>query len=620
MQADPTSRRTETGHRPTNAPAETGGASGLGHLTPILLTTGLGLVLCSVANALARATLSPSQLIYWAGILLIALPIFYRLTSRQASAGERLALVCLLGLSLYCVKVIRDAPLFTFSDELVHAFNAEQIGARHHLFRANEILPVTPFYPGLEGATSALMKLTGMSSFGAGIVVVGAARLSLVMALFLLFARISGSARTAGLAVAIYTGNFNFLFWGAQYSYESLSLPLLAVVLMALAEREDTSREWAREWAVPILLGTAAIVVTHHLTSYALVVIVGALSIAYWLMRRTWGWANPWRFAVVAAVLAVGWMLLVATETFGYLSPVLGDAFQAIFNTASGEAAPRGLFEAKGTATVDTPIVARAVALLAVALLAVALPVSLTRLWQRHRTDPFALIFGLGALAFFGTLALRLAPEAWETGNRASEFLFIGLAFTVACAGFELWRPRGRPWLGRALLSAGLGVVLVGGAIAGWPWDLQLASPLRVSAEGKTIVSPPLGMAEWARRNLPENGRYAANPADARMLMTPGGKTTLAGKTPDIEDILIEPGLSGWELPLLERNEIRYLVVDRREIASNALKGYSFRIRGRPELSRLLSTDVVTKFKEFPDASRIYSSGDIAVFDLEGRP
>ena len=46
-------------------------------------------------------------------------------------------------------------------------------------------------------------------------------------ALFVLFTRVSGSARLAGIAVMIYAGNSNFLFWGAQYSYESLSLPLL---------------------------------------------------------------------------------------------------------------------------------------------------------------------------------------------------------------------------------------------------------------------------------------------------------------------------------------------------------------------------------------------------------
>src|SRR4051794_39373005 len=167
--------------------------AGVGHLPPIVLAAGAGLLVCAVANALARATLAPSPLIFWAGILILALPIFYRLTSREASPGERLALVCLLGLSLYAVKVVRDAPLFTFSDELVHAFNASQIVEHNHLFHFNPILPVTPNYPGLEGATSALMTLTGMSPYGAGIVIVGAARLALVAAMFFLFSRVSGS-------------------------------------------------------------------------------------------------------------------------------------------------------------------------------------------------------------------------------------------------------------------------------------------------------------------------------------------------------------------------------------------------------------------------------------------
>lgn len=589
----------------------------VGPLPPIVLAAGAGLLVCSVANALARATLAPSQLIFWAGVLIIALPIFYRLTSREASSGERLALVCLLGLSLYLVKVVRDAPLFAFSDELVHAFNAGQIVQHNHLFEFNPILPVTPNYPGLEGATSALMTLTGMSPYGAGIVLVGAARLVLVAAMFFLFSRVSGSPRIAGLGVAIYAGNFNFLYWGAQFSYESLSLPIFLFVLMAFAERGEEPRRAGREWALPIVLGTAAIVVTHHLTSYALALFLAGLAFAYWYVRKDWSWPNPWRYAVFAGVLATAWLLLVASSTFGYLAPVLSDAFEAIFNTASGESAARGIFQGKEASIPATPLLAKAVAVLAVLLLAAGLPFGLKRVWGRWREQPFALIFMLSALGFFATLALRLAPEAWETGNRASEFLFVGLAFVLACCGLDQWRPRVRPWLGRVAATAALGVVLVGGAIAGWPWDLQLARPLRAEVDGGTISSAPLALAEWAGHNLPRDERLAAGTANARLLMVPGERTTLAGKTPDIQDILEEPAFSTWELPLLRENDIRYVVVDRRELSSETLRGYFFTTKGELGSEQLLPRAAVTKFTTLPGAAKIYSSGSITVYDLE---
>lgn len=589
-----------------------------GHLAPITLCAGLGLLLCSYANALSRQLLHPTELILWAGVLLIALPIVYRLTSRDASPRERLVLVCLLGLSLYGVKVVRDAPIFSFSDEVVHVFNANQITAHHHLFRDNSILPVTPSYPGLEGATSALTTITGLSSYWAGIVIVGAAKVSLLAALFLLFNRVSGSARTAGLATAIYAGNFNFLYWGSQFSYESLSLPLFVVVLMAVAERDATPRSWARDWAVPIVLGTSAIVVTHHLTSYALAAFLAGIALAYWLVKRDWSWPNPWPYAAFTAALATVWLLLVANSTFGYLSPVLGGAFEAIFNTASGEAPPRGLFEGRGPAAPHTPFLARSVALLAILLLLAALPLGLARVWQRHRRNPFALVFGVAAIAFFGTLALRLAPAAWETGNRAGEFLFIGLAFVLASAGLQNWAPRKNPRIGRALLTAAVGVVIVGGAIAGWPWDLQLAAPVRASAEGHTISSPSLALAEWARQETSPDARFGANLADARLLLAPGERVAFAGKNPDIQDMLLELSFSSenWEVPLLRENGIHYIVTDGREISLDATRGYSFSEDGEATIERA----AILKFSELQGARRIYSSGDVSVYELGGIP
>jgi hypothetical protein len=587
-----------------------------GYVAPIALCAGLGVLLCAYVNTLSRQLEDPNPILFWIGVLLVIVPIAYRLTSRDASPMERLALVCLMGLALYAVKLVRDAPVFTFTDEYVHAFNADQIAAHHELFRFNPILPVTADYPGLEGATSALMTITGLSSYWAGAVIVGAARLSLMAGLFVLFGRISGSARTAGLAIAIYAGNFNFFYWDVQFSYVSLALPLMIVVLMAISERGAGPVDRAREWLAPIGLGIAAIVATHHLTSYALAVFLAALALAYWLVNRDWQWPNPWRYAIFAAALAGFWFVFVADGTFDYLSPVLSDAFESIFNTASGETGARTLFQGKGATVIETPLLARGVALLGVALLAAALPFGLRRVWRRYRSEPFVLVFSIAAVGFFATLLLRLAPSGWETGNRAGEFLFIGLAFVVAIAGFADWAPRGRAWLGRGAISAGIAVVVVGGAIAGWPWDLQLAAPLRAEAEGRVISSPPLALAEWSRQNVPADSRLGSTSADARLLLSPGERVALAGKTPDIQDILIEPAFGDWELPLLRENDVSYVVTDSRVISGDATRGFSFVQEGDESVPR----ENIVKFGGFDSAHRVYSSGTISVYELGNAP
>jgi hypothetical protein len=597
---------------PSDAPAPR-----VGRFPLIAFCAGLGLLICSIANALSRSTETTTTLIYWAGLLLIVLPIFYRLTSRDASPRERLALVCLLGLSLYGVKVVRDSLLFTFPDEFVHAYTASQVVEHHHLFQPNVLLPATPRYPGLEGATSALMTLTGMSSFGAGIIVVGAARLVFVMSLFFLFARLGGSARFAGIGVAVYTGSSNFLYWGAQFSYESLALPLLVLILMAFVEREEAPRSWRVAWLVPIVLGIVAVVLTHHMTSYAMVVILIALAVAYRLMKVPK--PNPWRLAAFALVVTGAWLVLKADTTVGYLFPVLENAVDATLDTVSGESAPRTLFHASktGVATATTPWFARLVALAAIALLGVGLLFGLREVVRRRLSEPMTVIFSLGALCFFGALSLRFAPAAWETGNRAGEFLFLGLAFVVAYAVLLVLKARRSESWRRGAVACGLAVVTIGGAISGWPWDSQLAKPIRVSADGNEIVSEPLGLALWASTHL-SGRRFAAPEADGRLLFAPANLIALTGQGPDIEDIVAEPDFPGWQQRILRNHKLRFVVADRRLIAKDNVRGYFFSVPGFGD-NRLLPKGVINKFARLP-AARVYDSGRIVLFDLEDRP
>lgn len=573
------------------------------------------MLLCAGNNALARATVLSSTLPYWAGLLLIVVPIFFRLTSLKPSFAERFSLVGLLALALYGVKVGRDALLYTFSDEPIHAFNAHQIVTHHHLFEPNPILGATPDYPGLEGAASALMSLTGLSSFGAGILLVGAARLVFMLALFLLFTRLSGSPRLAGLGTAIYTGSANFIFWGVQFSYESLALPLLVVVVLAVAEWDASDDRFRATWTVPILLGISAVVVTHHLTSYFLALVLIALAVLHRVLRVSR--PSPWPFAAFAAAAAAAWLLLVAGETVGYIFPVLADAFKATINTASGEQAPRTLFNPTSNDIGTTPALARLVALTGVGLLAFGFLAGILGVLRRFRRDPFVLVLCLGAAAFFGALMLRFAPEAWETGNRAAEYFFIGLAFVVGAGIVARLGKTEADTRRRAMIAVAMGVVTIGGGISGWPWDAQLAEPVKISAKGNAIESEPLALGEWARRKLP-NGRFASPNGDARLLLSPGNVIAKAGSSPNVEDVLAARTLSDWMLPLLRVDDLRYVVADRREVSEDAVRGYYFEVPDTGD-TRLRPLSTGHKFAKIP-AGRVYDSGRIVIYDLEDGP
>jgi hypothetical protein len=597
-----------------------GAGSPLGWLPAIVLCSAVGLLLCTVDETLSHATLDPPLSLYWLGLLLIGVPIFYRLTSEAASPGERLALVALLGLALYGVKIARDPLMFGYSDEPIHAYNASQIAEHGRLFFYNPLISVTPFYPGLEGATAALMSLTGLSSFGAGLIVVGAARVLLMLALFAIFLRLSGSARAAGLGAAVYVGSFNFLYFSAQYSYESLALPLFVAVLAAIAERSVAAREDVRSWAPPLLILIAGIVVVHHVTSYALVLTLVVLSLLFWRFRRDA--PNPWPFAVATLGLTVTWLVVVASTTVGYLRPVFDRAFSQTIDTITGGQGPRALFESGGgggASLVPTPAPAKAVALLAILILFAAAALGLRAIWPRPRREPFLFIFALAAIGFFASLLLRFVPAAWETGNRASGFFFIGLAFIVVCATLHplVFRLTTRAF--RVVITASLAIVLIGGVIAGWPWDLHLALPARATADGNQVVSEPLGLAEWAGGHL-KGARFAAPQADARLLAVPGGETALTGGRPNVDSVIKSTEFLKGQLQILYSNNLRYVVADIRDRSDDAVRGARFSMHPpaapqdvlRPFTSRL-------KFESVPGSTRIYDSGRIVVYDLEAQ-
>jgi hypothetical protein len=585
-------------------------ANELGWFPWIAVSTAIGLALCTVADALARSTRSSSQVPFWLGLLFIVVPTGFRVCGVEVRRTERISLVLLLGLALYLVKVVHDPFGFTFGDEFVHVHNADEIVRTHSLFGQNSILPVTARYPGLESIAAALSATSGLGTFGAGLIVIGVARGVIMLGLYLLFERLSQSARVAALATVIYTVNANFLFFSAQFSYESLALPLLAVVLFAVAEHRVAADRLRYAWVVPILLCTMAIVITHHLTSYALIVVLVALAIASGPLA-TRSRRSFLAFALFAAVATAAWLVVVASGTVGYLTPILSSAFRSTIHTLSGEAAPRHLFGSQGASQLE-----HAVGVGSILVLAVGLPFGLRVAWRRYRSDPFVRLFSVAAVVFFGVLLLRFAPGAWETANRSSEFLFIGLAFILALTGLDRFAPRRAPWLGSALTALFLALVFCGGVMAGWPASLRLSQPYSIDADWDVVEPEGLALARWAASRLPPTSRVAAPHADARLLMVYGNLYSVSASDYTVNRVLTEPKLQAWELAFLRRHHLRYVTLDRRRRSFDNLAGYFFGRRlGSGGADKLLSSRVARKFDRIP-ADRVYDSGSIVVYDL----
>ena len=600
--------------RVSRARAEPRRLGALGRFPVVAVLTALGLAVCAVTDDLSRASQAPSIWFLWAGVAIIVAPIVYRLCAADESVGERIALVCMLGLALYAVKLMRDPFGYTMPDEFFHAFNADQIARHHHLFTENPILPVSARYPGLEGATSALMSLTGMSSFGAGLIVIGAARLMLTLALLVLFYFMGGSWRVASLGAALYAGNSNFLLWGAQFSYESLSLPLLVVVLALIAQRSAGEEADRHIWSVATVIVIAALVITHHLTGYLLDVVLIALVLAPRITRGRLENPRVGRFTVVSIVLTVGWLVVVASQTVGYISPLVTNAVSQALKTIGGESAPRAPFAASA-GVVPTPLPEKAIALGALVLLFAALPFGLRAVWRRHRRDPMAVGFCLIALGYFGVLVLRLEPDAWEIGNRLGEFLFIGLGFVVAYGIVDRLLARTSRAVVRAAVSIAACVVVIGGAITGWPPDNILASPVTIHAGGRQIDSETLAVAKWIGVH-PTGSGYAATAADARTILLYGSADVLTAPSADLQDILPSTTITSGQLALLREHKLRYVVVDTRLRADDDSRGYRFSLHppGGPR-DVLRSRKIATRFDKLPRA-RIYDSGHVYVYDL----
>jgi hypothetical protein len=524
-------------------------------------------------------------------------------------------------LGFYLVKVMHSPFMYTYSDELLHYRNADNILRSGTLFGGNSILPVSAYYPGLESVTTAIASLTGLDIFISGLLVIGVARLVIILALYLFIEQVSGSGRVAGLAVLLYTANSNFIYWSAQFSYESLSLPLGILVLFLLAKRNISQVKSVRRGltvAMGILI--AATIVTHHVTSYALVAFLSVLSIIYSFMQVKLKRKQPntWPLTLVTGGLTLGWLLFVASPTQKYLYQIFKYAFNSVFLLAIGKETTRALFTS-ATGTV-APWWERLVGISSVLLIMVGILGGLFTLWKRKRMNPFTILLAGAASLYFVSLSLRFTGAGWEVANRTSEFLFVGIAFLIAFGfvSLRLVLPKNR--ILPVVFTAYAAILIFGGVIAGWPPALRLSQPLLVTTSGATLRPQGLEASDWVLSTHGPDNKIIAPPSDALLLLAYGRQQSLTGKIYSIQDLLTNQHSFEWQADLLQKLQVSYLVMDRRQVSWDGMQGPYFTLLDSATTARgdFFPDGIFTMFDGQAQIPRIFDSGNIVIYDVGG--
>lgn len=613
----------------------------LGLFPPIALVASIGLMIMAGADTASRLGWPAGSLLFWVGFLAILLPVIVRLLSRVPARTERIALLLLLGLSLYLVKLLASPGSFVLFDEFLHWKTLNDILATGHLFAHNNVLPASPYYPGLEIATSPIVQ-AGASVWTAGALVVGAGRLLLVLSLFLCVERATSSARVAGVAGLVYMANPSFLFFDTQFAYESLALPLALFVLYCVLRRGKSLWSGSTSMTVVILIGIACVVVTHHVTAILLGVFLSTWAIVSLVVNGlvTWrgarGTPSPGASigetgslgsvdsgaligpALICITATVAWMLYVASVTVGYLAPAFAGALGQVVNLIQGEDAGRELFRA--ASGVSAPIEDQLLGYASVLVLLVGLVLGVVALWRGWLRRPLAVCLALVGLAYPATLAARFTPIGAELSARSSEFVFLGLGFMAAIGLLAVLDSSRLRKQGLRLTVAAVLVASAGGVVLGVPWWARLPGPYLVAADPRSVEPIGIDTALWMAATLGPENRIMTDRTNRLLTLTYGGQHPISGLGDqiDIKPAYFDTVLTEDDRLILAQGHVRYVLVDLRLPSSLPYTGV-YNDRGEVATNNWttpMPAAALEKWDSMPGVDLIYDSGAIRIYDV----
>jgi heme/copper-type cytochrome/quinol oxidase subunit 4 len=582
----------------------------------------------SLSRTLPDTDMMP-LLMFFGGLAMIMSFVTWRLMQAGLTRTERLAIVVMMGLALYAVKVMQHPHRFAYHDEHAHWRSAIDIVRSGRLFQPNPLLPVTPLYPGLAAATASISQVTGLDLHLSSLLLLVSARVIFMLALFHLFEAATRSERAAGLACIIYAVNPNFLFFDSQFSYETLALPLAVMLVYAVLRSQqitETSNIPSLSLIATLVLLSNAM--THHFTSYVTTVLLIGWSVVSFVFKRyRHNQPNPFNIAMLAVLLNAFWLLYVANFTLEYLTYVFKSAFEGLVKVAGSAASNatddgagfRAPFTTADDSNAGPPLWQRLLGFASVIFSAGSVPFGAWEVLRRHRTRAMVVIMALAMCTLPATYVLRLTNTStgWEISNRSAEFIFIGLAPCVSLAVYTLKFPRFFDWLRRVILPPAMAITLIGGIIVGWPTWMLMPWSYVAGSDQRSVELEGIEAGGWTGRQLPDNSKILTDRVNNQLVATYGHQQ-LAGGSPLLAGIVLAPTFEGLARQIAISTKLDFLLVDLRFTRYEPYYGYYYseaETKIYPVLNPLPRASL-EKFDSVPGVHRVFDSGGIVIYDL----
>ena len=624
-------------------------------LGSVVAIVGAGLLMTGVGDALGRTGHQSLVVpLFLAGLTFIFAPCAWRLTGTAATRNERVWVSVILGLGLLASYVFRSPLIFDNFDELAHGATLTRLLDSRTLFQNNPILPVSPFYPGIELVTIATKWLTGLPLLLDQMVVLVLARIVTVLCVFLIVERACHSSRAGGIGALVYVANPEFYSLGAQYGYQTLALAFaVAVVYLLFAVIDATQPKRGGLFALA-LISIAGMVVSHHVTAWltigflvvwatglrfiidpprrrAKAATVGQIPAIEDLARSRAGIASRDEqlarrkkqsrivglAALVGIVLAAAWIAFLGHVVTGYIGPIIEAGARNVAAMVSQLHGNRKLFQNSaggGTQYWDAALILASTVFFCLIIL-----ISLYAVIWKKSVRGGRLRYLPAAIAATYPLAMlsNISSDAKDIGSRTTTFIFFGVAVVVGgwLAGRLLTQRRvieQMATMGVAIICF-LGSTLYGGG----PVLALVDGPYIVGAHERSLGSPSLALANWVSTHLPEGSRVAADRDNSGLLNNFGQVEPVSplNGSASPAPLFFDQQLTSSDISLIRKDDIRYIVTDTRLTKGLPLYGAYIAPAETANPTRLTAAEL-EKFNSIRGVYRIYDNGAIQVYDL----